>query len=119
MRLQEKTAKVAALLGCAALMMTFAFSAVQARSEGYSFKVHNKASQTIKKILASEDGKKWGHFDIGDGIEPGKTVKIVWSKETDDEACEQHFKIVFEDGSVTAPAKFDFCDEDLVLNVTD
>ena len=118
MRLLEKYSRRVALFACAAIVMTFAFSAVQARNEGYSFRVHNKASEAVKKILASEDGKNWGHFNIGDGIEPGQTVKIVWDKSTDDQSCEQYFKIVFEGGSQTAPAKFDFCDADLVLEVT-
>jgi len=118
MRLLDKFSKRVALLAGALIMMTFAFSAVQARNEGYSFRVHNKASEAVSKILASEDGKDWGHFDIGDGIAPGQTVKIVWNKSTEDQSCEQFFKIVFEGGSQTAPAKFDFCDADLVLEVT-
>jgi hypothetical protein len=118
MRLLRKYSNEVTLLACAAMIMTFALSAVQARNEGYTFKVHNKASESVKKILASEDGKNWGHFDIGDGIAPGQTVKIAWAKSTDDQSCEQFFKIVFEDGSQTPAAKFDFCDEDLVLEVT-
>jgi hypothetical protein len=118
MRQVDNCSKKVALLACAAIALSFAFSVVQARNEGHTFRVHNKTEDTIKKILASEDGKTWGHFDIGDGIEPGHTVKIAWDKSTDDQSCVQSFKIVFDDGSETPPAKFDFCDADLVLEVT-
>ena len=118
MRRLDACSKKVALLACAAVVMTFALSVVHARNEGYTFKVHNKTEDTIKKILASPDGSSWGHFDIGDGIAPGQTVKIAWDKSTDDQPCVQNFKIVFDDGSQTAPAKFDFCDSDLVLEVT-
>src|SRR5689334_22120335 len=89
------------LLACAAILVTFAFSLAQARTEQYSFRVHNKTNKTIEKILASEDGETYGHFDIGDGIEAGKTVKIVWAKSTNDQSCVQFFTVVFDDGSHT------------------
>jgi len=117
MMLLEKYARRLALTACALIVAAVAFSAVHA-NDGHTFKVHNKSSKTIKNMLASEDGEHWGRFDIGDGIEPGQTVKIAWSRSTDDQACEQEFKVVFEDGSETAPAKFDFCDESIVLEVS-
>ena|SRR5215471_2785025 len=118
MKQLENCSKKVALLACSAVLMSFAFSVVHARNEGYTFKVHNRTEEIIKKIMASPNGKEWGQFDIGDGIEPGATVKIAWDKSTDDQPCVQSFKIVFDDGSQTAPAKFDFCDAGLVLEVT-
>lgn len=81
----------------------------------YKFKVHNTSGQTIKKVLVSEDGKKYGYFDIGSGIRAGATVELVWDKSTDSESCEQYFKAVFADGEESEPVKFDFCEKGLVL----
>lgn len=81
----------------------------------YSFKVHNGTDETIKKILVSENKKSWGFFKIGSGIKPGKTVNLVWDPSTDDGPCKNWIKAVFADGSESDPAKFDFCEDDLVL----
>ncbi|HEX8281243.1 MAG TPA: hypothetical protein VF551_07690 [Chthoniobacterales bacterium] len=81
----------------------------------YSFKVHNTTKETIKKLLASEDGKKFGFFDIGSGIKPGEKATLVWDKSTNDGACEHYFKAVFDDGEESEPVKFDFCEDDLEL----
>ncbi|MBA3273030.1 MAG: hypothetical protein H0T11_04050 [Chthoniobacterales bacterium] len=41
----------------------------------YTFKVHNTTETKIIKLLASEDGKDYGNFDIGEeGVAPGKTM---------------------------------------------
>ena len=86
------------------------------RSSGlHRFKVHNNTKQDIKKIMVSQDGKKWGYFDIGDGIKAGATEELVWDKSTDNENCEQWFKAVFTDGEESEPVKFDFCEKGLVL----
>ena len=97
------------------LMFAFAISALSVFAEEYSFKVTNKTGQTIKKILVSEDGKKYGYFDIGAGIKPGKTVTLVWDSSTDGESCEQFVKAIYSDGSESEPAKFDFCEADVDL----
>lgn len=81
----------------------------------YKFKVHNNTEQAIKKILVSQDGKKWGYFDIGSGIRAGATVELVWNESTDTENCEQVFKAVFADGEESEPVTFDFCEKNLVL----
>ena len=81
----------------------------------YSFKVHNTTKDRITKLLASEDGEKYGPFDIGKGIAPGKTVTLNWDKSTNKSDCEWLIKAVFDDGSETPPKKFDFCEEDLEL----
>ena len=81
----------------------------------YSFTVHNKTKSRITKILVSETGKKYAPFDIGRGIGAGKKATLVWDKSTNSESCNQFVKAVYADGSESEPSKFDFCEEDLVL----
>ena len=81
----------------------------------YQFKVKNTTKTKITKLLASEDGKTYGNFDIGKGIKPGETVTLVWDKSTDEGECDQYFKAVFDDGEESEAEKFDFCEEDLTL----
>ena len=82
----------------------------------YSLTVTNQTRTRIKQVLVSENGKNWGYFDIGSGIAPGETAKLVWDKSTDNESCSQLIKAVYADGSQAQPAKFDFCEEtDLVF----
>ena len=105
--------KNAALLASAFLVIGFFTPVVQGAE--YSFKVHNKTKQTIKKLLASEDGEKYGFFDIGKGIKPGETMTLVWDKSTDGGKCTQHFKAVYDDDSESEPVAFDFCEKNLEL----
>ena len=86
-----------------------------ADDEGYTFKVKNTTDEKITKLLASEDGKEYGNFDIGAGIAPGKSMTLEWDKKTEDKSCEWYFKAVFADGEESEPVKFDFCEEDLEL----
>ena len=86
-----------------------------ARTPDYKFKVHNNTKSAIKKLQVSEDGKKWGFFDIGSGIKAGETVDLVWDKSTDSESCEQYFKVQFADDEWSDAVKFNFCEKDLVL----
>lgn len=86
-----------------------------ADDDQYSFKVTNNTSQVIKKLLASEDGEKFGFFNIGSGIKPGATVTLVWDKSTNGESCNQFFKAVYADGSESEAAEFDFCEADVAL----
>src|SRR5438067_2623225 len=86
-----------------------------AKTYDYRFKVHNNTKQDIKKLQVSEDGKKWGEFDIGSGIKAGATEELVWDKSTDTEGCEQYFKVQFADGDWSDAVKFNFCEKDLVL----
>ena len=100
------------------LAVTLAFCLAPARfaaAAEYSFKVHNTTKQTIKKLLASEDGKTFGFFDVGSGIAPGKTVTLEWDKSTDEGKCHQWFKAVFDDDEESEAVEFDFCEDDLVL----
>jgi hypothetical protein len=86
-----------------------------ARAEDrYKFKVHNTTKDKITKLLVSEDGKKYGFFDVGKGIAPGETMTLVWDAETS--GCEWFIKAVFSDGAESPATKFDFCQEDLELD---
>ena len=101
------------ILGLAVVLMSGTLSF--AKTFEYKFKVHNNTKSAIKKLQVSEDGKKWGFFDIGTGIPAGETVELVWDKSTDSESCEQYFKVQFADGEWSEAVKFNFCEKDLVL----
>ena len=111
MRVYRNFAKLSMLVLAFALMSTLSL----AKANEYKFKVHNNTKQAIKKLQVSEDGKKWGDFDIGDGIAAGATEELVWDKATDSENCEQYFKVQFADGDWSDAVKFDFCEKGLVL----
>jgi len=113
MKIPQPFAK-ATLLATAVLSLAFAPQFANAADE-YSFKVHNTTKETIKKLLASEDGQKFGSFDVGSGIKPGEKVTLVWDKSTNDGACEHFFKAVYADGEESEAVKFDFCEDDLEL----
>lgn len=113
-----KNFKTVTLLTFALVCMSFAINYAQAHKATtveYTYKVHNKSKSTITALMASEDGKTYGAFDIGKGIAPGQIVTLVWDKSTDEGNCEQWIKAKFADGGVSPAAKFDFCEEDLVL----
>lgn len=77
----------------------------------YSFTVQNSTETSIKKVLVSEDGDNWGYFDIGSGIAPGETAKVVWDESTNNESCTQYIKAIYADNSYSEPTDFDFCQE--------
>jgi hypothetical protein len=116
MRVNRNLSKVI-LLATALLLMSFTFSFAKPHAE-YKFKIHNNTKVAIKKIQVSDDGKKWGNFDIGDGIAAGATDEMVWDKSTDNGACEWWFKATWSDGEVSDAAKFDFCEKNLVIEFT-
>lgn len=104
----------AIVLAFAMVLMSFTANYALTRND-YSFKVTNKTRTAIKKILVSEDGKKYGYFDIGSGIGAGKSATLVWDKSTDEGYCEWYFKAVFSDGEESEPVTFDFCEKELEL----
>jgi hypothetical protein len=114
MNLQTRIIKATALV-CAVLVLTFVPHFALGAEGEYSFKVTNKTKNTIKKLLASEDGEKYGFFDIGNGIKPGETMTLVWDKSTNSGKCKQFFKAVYDDDSESEPEEFDFCEKDLEL----
>jgi len=69
----------------------------------------------MTKLLVSEDKKDWGYFDIGKGIAPGESEKLVWDSSSNDEGCDQYVKAAYADGSESEEAKFNFCEADLEL----
>ena len=113
MKINSKFLRIS-VLAAAFVLMSFTAAFAQSNEE-FSFKVTNNTDTTIKKLLVSQDGKKYGYFDIGKGIASGATVTMVWDKSTNNEKCVQYFKAVFADGSESEPVKFDFCEEELEL----
>jgi hypothetical protein len=77
-------------------------ASVAAFADEYKFKVTNNTKTVITK-----------------GIKPGATVELVWDKSTNNEACKQHVKAVYADGSESEPAMFDFCESDVALEFGD
>ena len=112
MRVNGQLGKVL-MLAIAVVLMSSTLSF--AKTDDYKFKVHNNTKQAIKKLQVSEDGKKWGYFDIGNGIKAGETVELVWDKSTDNENCEQYFRVQFADDDWSDAVKFDFCEKGLIL----
>lgn len=112
MKFLKTTAKCALLAFAAALVLS---APLRAFAPEYKFKVTNKTTSSIINILASEDGKNWGAFDIGKPLAPGKSVTLVWDKSTDNSKCEWYFTAQFDDEDISDPVKFDFCEEDLEL----
>lgn len=116
MNFQSKFIRMS-LLSLAFVLMSFSVS--YAQDSEYSFKVYNKTNSTIKKLFVAEPGKKYKYFDIGSGIAPGKSMTLVWSKSTDNEACVQWVKAVYADKSESQPVKFDFCEENVEMEFTE
>jgi hypothetical protein len=113
----KRSLKLGAVVALAFTLVSFPVRNAGAEDEEYTFKVHNTTKDTITKLLASEDGKEWGSFDVGkEGIGPDETVTLKWDKSTNKSDCKWFIKAVFEDGSKTPAKKFDFCEEDLELD---
>lgn len=110
----QNTCKRLIVFVLASVVMIFTAVGAGATAD-YRFKVSNNTEQTIKKVLVSEDGKKYSYFDIGDGIDPDEVVTLVWDKSTDEGNCEWIFKAVFDDGSESKPVAFDFCEKNVTL----
>lgn len=102
--------KMIALAAAATLLVS-----ASALADEYKFKVTNNTDTKITKILVSEDGEEYGFFNIGSGIQPGKTVTLVWDQSTNGESCEQYFKAVFANGEESEAQQFDFCEEEVAL----
>jgi hypothetical protein len=86
-----------------------------AEESEYSFKVHNNTKSTIKRLLVSENGKKWAEFDVGKGIAAGDSATLVWDSSTNNQECKQWVKAVFASGAEAKAVKFDFCEKGLEL----
>src|SRR6266404_581788 len=77
----------------------------------YSFILHNTTDEKITALMVSEDGEKWGKFDIAAGLKAADSAKFVWDKSTHSQECEQFVKAEFEGGKESKPVKHDFCKE--------
>ncbi|HEY9618051.1 MAG TPA: hypothetical protein V6C64_14490 [Microcoleaceae cyanobacterium] len=89
-----------------------------ASAEQWYFWIKNDADTKIQKLLVSENRQQWGYFDIGAGIDPGETTKLVWNESTNNQGCNQWIKAEFSDNSESQPAKINFCkdlDEPIVF----
>ena len=104
-----------ALAMIAAVALPRLLVAAEDDEKEYSFVLHNTTEEKITGLMCSEDGEKWGKFDIGSGLKPGESAKLIWNKSTNSQACEQFVKAEFEDGSESKPVKHDFCKEGLEL----
>jgi hypothetical protein len=113
MRVNRNFGKIV-MVAMALVLMSFTLSFARPHAE-YKFKVHNNTKVDIKKLEVSQDGKKWGEFDIGSGIKAGATDELIWDKSTDNEPCEQYFRVTFANREVSEAVKFNFCEKDLVL----
>lgn len=108
--------KLGAVVTLAFTLISVPLRNAGAEDEDYSFKVHNTTKDKITKLLASEDGKEYGNFEVGKaGIAPDETITLKWDKSTNKSDCEWFIKAVFEDGSEAPAKKFDFCEDDLEL----
>lgn len=85
----------------------------------WDFTVTNATGSAITRILASEDGKTWGEFKLSGPVAPGGSMQLVWAPSTENTGCEWQVKAVYQDGSESDPATFDFCEEDLELEFTE
>ncbi|MDQ6624741.1 MAG: hypothetical protein M3Y69_01180 [Verrucomicrobiota bacterium] len=110
-----KLLKQMTCLALAVAALAFSPTIANAEGENGNFKVTNTTKTKIVKLLASENGKDYGNFDLGDGIAPGKTVTLNWGKNTKDTGCKWFLKAVFSDGEESEAQKFDFCEDDLEL----
>ena len=117
MQAMQNYFKLGAMVALALAFISIPLRNAVAEDDEYSFKVHNTTGDKITKLLASEDGKEYGSFNVGkEGIGPGETVTLKWDKSTNKSDCKWFIKAVFDDGSQTPAKKFDFCEEDLELD---
>ena len=109
--------KIAAVVALVLASFTLPARYVNADDDDqYTFKVHNAYKERITKLLASEDGKDFVKFDIGKGIDSGETVTLNWDKSTNDSNCKWYIKAVYADDTISKAGKFDFCEDDLLLD---
>jgi hypothetical protein len=79
------------------------------------FRLNNRSDEKIIAIEVSEDGRAWGAFDIGIGIDPGTSVDLAWDESTNGSDCDWFFRARFDDGDWSDPQSFNFCQDGLEL----
>jgi len=97
------------LISASILAFSLVANVTSASAEQWYFYVKNNSNSTIKKLLVGEPNTSWGMFDIGSGIVSGENTKMVWDTSTNNQLCKQWIKAQFADGSESAPAYIDFC----------
>ena len=100
-------------------LLALAMFACIGGANAYEFNITNSTESKITGVEASEDGKTWGKFDMGAGLAAGESTTITWDASTDDSGCEWQVKASYADGSVSLPAKFDFCKDDIEIEFTE
>lgn len=100
-------------------LLAVALFACVGGANAYEFNITNSTAVKITSVEASEDGKTWGKFDMGAGLAAGASTKITWDSSTDNSGCEWQVKAGYADGSASAPAKFDFCKDDIEIEFTE
>ncbi|OCQ99769.1 hypothetical protein BCD67_15305 [Oscillatoriales cyanobacterium USR001] len=103
-----KLLRVALATASAALSLVSVL-AISAKAEEYYFTIQNNTDLAISQVFVSEDGTNWGYFTLKSNIAPKTEGEMTWGENTNHEACSQWIKVGFENGDVTKPAKFDFC----------
>jgi len=83
----------------------------------WSFRVKNSAGIKIVRLEVKQKGGPWGSFDLSGGISPGRTMTLAWDSSTNNQDCVQSIRAKFSDGSYSSPAKFDFCDTPLTIEI--
>jgi hypothetical protein len=106
-----RTPSVRGLTATGLLTLALLGSNMVASAQQWYFYVQNDSSQAIVGLYTSENGGKWGRFNLGSGIAPGKKVKLIWNASTNNQDCRQYVKAVFADGSEIKTTKIDFCDD--------
>lgn len=101
----------------AAVLSAFVAIAAPAFADDYSFVIHNKTDTKVVKVLVSEDKKEYAEFDLDGGIGAGKKATLVWDKSTNNQNCKQWIKVIYANGDESEITKFDFCEEDLVIEL--
>jgi len=99
------------LISASLLAFSLVANATSASAEELYFYVKNSNHSTIKKLFIGEPNKTWGSADVGTGIAPGESTKMVWHSSTNNELCKQWIKAKFADGSESHPAMIDFCEK--------
>ena len=100
-------------------LLTLALLACMCGANAYEFNITNSTAVKITSVEASEDGKTWGKFDMSAGLAAGASTTITWDSSTDNSGCEWMVKASYADGSVSAPTKFDFCEDDIEIEFTE
>lgn len=103
-----KLLKVAVTTAGAALSLVSIF-ANPTKAQDFTFTLQNNTDVAVSQVLVSEDGENWGYFNLESNIAPGTEGELVWGEHTNHEACSQWIKIGYVNGTITPPAKFDFC----------